>query len=407
MASSTQLILNNIIILRIVYVTMCANTSNWRVYENGTMLQPVGDHQISYLSSPIPTVFQYGGFTAPQNPYSSSDVCKWQSPISIPPVPWTYWSSTINSGELKIQTAIKASVTIDNLVYFAGCKVSRRIINKFISFYDKIAVFNMSYSARGGASWWYLDTRMPNGVENACVETNRTHIFIIGGVRPRLNDHLDTMQILNINTLTWTIVYGPSNIIGGWASQYCAMTKDSILYVFGGKNTDGDIMGDIYKYQTAVSNPEWKQIGNKSVTSADGYAVYDPKYDIIHLIGGIDKNGERIRCVDRFDVKSEKLVAGDDLVFAVSGAPAVIIMDEIWVFGGRNATNNVTAVIQIGNLMSISQDSLTNIGAIIGIVVGVVIGIGCFALIIWMIRFRGWGNRDVPFLNDRNPTEAN
>lgn len=279
------------------------------------------------------TIYLFGGISNDNG--AVSNVYKWNVSDN------DGWFRLIgNTATSRFFSATNSVVTIDEFAYFVGINVT------------KIYVFDMLHD-----SW--IDANIPipaYSVHSGCLSTNNTHIFLAGGTGG--SGYSNYLQILDINTKTWVseeITLPPIN--GGFAWNYCAMVEDTYsLYIMGGFDPIQHRTDDIYKYNTITS--EWTYIGDKSVRSDAGIAVYVSQYQSIYIVGGW--NGTQYQSadisiydnIDIFDINSEDIRSTEHMIDGVYAAGVLAIDDSLYIFGGQDHhnPNNMVSSVQVCDL---------------------------------------------------------
>eukprot|EP01084_Bolivina_argentea_P258759 436375_1 len=216
---------------------------------------------------------------------------------------WKHISTTTTSDIFV--SAIKQSVSIGNIVYFVGVNNGTFQVNEVQVFDMTTEEFNL-----GGIPPYNF-----SGVRG-CVETNGTHIFMIGG-KSSATTYLNYIQILNIPSPTWHYIEIDIN----FGVQSCAIFNNQI-YVFGGYSNVNVSYG-IYRYD--ILTTQWNYISNISNEFNSGYAIYSP----------IDHNIYITRTnLSIFSVKKEEIVAQLPLLIPIFQAPAMIFNNTLHLFGG-------------------------------------------------------------------------
>eukprot|EP01084_Bolivina_argentea_P001401 2579_1 len=336
-------------------------------YHNKDLPVPLTSHQMAYFKN-INTVYIFGGMTS--NSTSVNTIYKWnltnkdlwfeQIKTTTPTKPFSSWINNV--------------ITIDNRAYFIGI-VDDNVHDNSMYIFDSLT--DQFVNTTNLSKW-------VNGTILGCIATNKTHIFVVGGV----NDNPPHLRIYNINLDQWISNDIDINIIkefNGYVGQYCQILDDT-LFVFGGFagiNNRIDI-NDYYKYD--LKTEIWSD-GQTKLQNAAGYGATIYYDSHIFLIGGLNATDD-IADIYVFNTNDEQFGNTYQLVHAVRSFPALIFNNQLYTFGGSyfNQTNATIPIslVQICNL-NVQSPKHTDI---VLITVIAIIAFGCLIGIIICVRRR-------------------
>eukprot|EP01084_Bolivina_argentea_P133461 235541_1 len=279
---------------------ICITTLSFYL-DNTTLPMGLFTHQIGYNNT---TTYLFGG--------RLSGTALWNNKVYKRDISKAdmLWHNVTTTPSNLFYSDIQSSVTVSNIVYFLGVCNGTYNINEVITF-DLI-------------SEQFVDNSIPSYRYSGyagCVTTNKTHIFMIGGVTgPHAGEliYLNYIQILNIDLQQWSY---KTISIKFWR-QSCAMVNNTI-YVFSGQNQSVNAMNSIYKFDTLTK--EWIFVGNISATAKAGYAAYSPIDENIYI------RGYEMMV---FNPKQERIMYEQQIPVPVQLAPMTIYNDTLMIFGG-------------------------------------------------------------------------
>lgn len=202
--------------------------------------------------------------------------------------------------------------------------------------------------------YWNTNFTIPISVgRSGCLASYATEVtdtlFILGGLSDS-NTELSTLQILDINTLTW-ISNTPSMSTPRAYFACIVHPETSTLYAIGGElgpGSDPTVMNSVEKLfigdgalnQTTITT-QWVASDNLVYpTSRMNTVIHE---DGILAIGGYTRNDTvfvgPINVVQRIDINTGMTSIHSILSYAVMGAASIKAKNRIYTFGG--AINNV------------------------------------------------------------------
>ncbi len=118
-----------------------------------------------------------------------------------------------------------------------------------------------------------------------CAVAVGTEIYLIGGEN-------DLVEVYDINTNTWS----EKARLGLWLRGHACVEYDGLIYVFGGEMENGEINTQVFRYDPATD--VWEAVAEIPTPRAFlGAFVYG---NTIHVVGGVDDNGNRTRVDEVF-----------------------------------------------------------------------------------------------------------
>eukprot|EP01083_Nonionella_stella_P179387 636730_1 len=252
---------------------------------------------------------------------------------------------------------------------------------QFISYSNNmVQISNMMYfvGMRGAPSLYIFDAitedwhnrpelSQPNTLlSGGCLTGNDTHLFFIGGIPNTTHPIASSstvwshhLQIYDVSANTW--IEEPISAYesaGGWSDGYCQAIHGN-LFVFGGRSPgwDDHFHSTVLKRH---STTQWSTIATMDLQYHHTGAAYGNSlrhYHFIYLIGGMAPlGGVGPHCMNyiyEFDSISETFtnVYVNIMQKKRSRAPAGIINDMLYVFGGSTACVEKTVDVQICDIL--------------------------------------------------------
>jgi len=135
-------------------------------------------------------------------------------------------------------------------------------------------------------------------------------------------------------------------------SHQMSAVMNNKVYLFGGTLTT--ILRKISYLD--FTNNSWIELDSPlNKPRASGVALPHPNGEDIILIGGKNEESEALRLVETFNINSYLITDKQKMSIARSQHTALIYKDAIYVFGGKDAENNI-----VGDIERIMIDSLDN-----------------------------------------------
>eukprot|EP01084_Bolivina_argentea_P139572 245529_1 len=278
---------------------------------NQVLPQPIETHQIAYYDV-TKTIYLFGGLNSTGK--ATDAIYKWDMNQNS----W-FQTMTITTPTKRFQSYGANVVTIDNIAYFIG--IHDGAYNS-----GKIYMFDMLNEI------WLDNSNLAIPSDPAsygCLTTDSQTIFMIGGWNADWVE-TDVLQIYDIVSNQWnieTINISPIQN-AGWNAQYCALINNTI-FAFGGMISSNSISG-MYKYN--INKHQWTHFNDLPVISRDGATVYNQYTGYMYAIGGWEKNNDSIWI---FDTQTQQLTDTMHLVNGRCCSAAIIINNDLWVFGGQ------------------------------------------------------------------------
>eukprot|EP01084_Bolivina_argentea_P175296 303601_1 len=205
-------------------------------------------------------------------------------------------------------------VQLQNIIYtisFGGYLCSYDMSTK--TFNGKIATIPVHPSYRG------------------CLAATNVYLIITGG---DANGAINTVQILNINAMTWNT--NVPSMIYARRSHSCVINPNTnILYVMGGTGRDDIQLSSIEKASLLGT---WTHVSDLSVTASATRAVIID--NDIWVIGGQvdskDNSWYRIDIVHIINTLTDVVTIGEPLPYRVYASPCIIVDNILYCFGGRD-----------------------------------------------------------------------
>ena len=212
------------------------------------------------------------------------------------------------------------SYQMDNILYMSSTSRQIDTFNLQTRQFTNTA-FNINSSAIGASS---------------CITGDPTQslLYFIGGEKSSL-DFDNTLQILNINTVTWTL--GPK-MTTTRAYFPCIVSPNKHLYAMGGKNIN--MLDSIELIPTTnITANTWRRLENNlSEPLMDMGSVM--VNDNIFVIGGWGNNGvtDKVHIINT--ITNDVYLANERLAYNICCMATILISHNIYVFGGLGSDSN-------------------------------------------------------------------
>eukprot|EP01084_Bolivina_argentea_P217688 369551_1 len=170
----------------------------------------------------------------------------------------------------------------------------------------------------------------------SCLASSVDHLFVIGGsLQCTINEscNSNTVQTLNLNTLTWTMTYMNKN---RWSLSCIVDPNNQYVYAIGGQKNQilGNTLSSIERYKFN-ENGTWQYFPDSCLTTAAAETRSVLWQNYIFIVGGRDKYNiilDTIHVIDTNEDTCNLLL--HRLPYAVTRTTVVTFNDVLYVFGG-------------------------------------------------------------------------
>eukprot|EP01084_Bolivina_argentea_P105723 189325_1 len=301
------------------------------VISNKYLPIPLAQYQLAYFQQNN-TVYIFGGISEDY----SQKIYRWNlNNITKQP---SFQLTNVTTPTNRFTSITNNVVVINNYAYFIGINDLQVPSGKIYRFNINTESFVSDFAA------------MPIKAEWGCLETNSTHIFMVGGSHDDMqNVSLNVTQVYDTIHNKWSV--HPLNISPlnktGILGSMCVMLNNT-LYIFGG-NSHHTVYRNIYKIQWPENH--WTFLGNLSVPLTSGAIVNHCNVNLI-ISGGITNGkGWVSDKINIFNVNESKIINPEHEYKMLPQAEmtAFIIHNKMYIFGGGN-NNAASQEIQMCSL---------------------------------------------------------
>ena len=271
----------------------------------------------------------------------------------------------------------QCSVVVNDSIY---------IITPCTSNYQQNIVYKFNFTSQ---NWTNINNSLIHAVTcAACVTSNNTHIFVLGGDNINYNNN----QIYSISEDKWYMYGNLSNDTSGlpWYFGSCVYHHNTQkIYLFGGQWAEASYSKSIHSYD--IFTGKWtKSQSMLSVYRAGALAItYDDRMYIIGGFGGTQTTPRQYyTIVDIYDPEQDTITNGTELNHQRALAIGFINNSRIYVLGGeyqQNSADQKTYSYLKSCEMSMVLTSSNHLWFIVILALSIVLVIGFFIIIFTML----------------------